>query len=188
MSDARESDPERYGIFSRLQADHLRLRARLESIEACALAIVFERDGLFAELEQELLALAEAVDQVLYPTIELYPSTSGLVRVARERARVIAHVLAELSDDDVRDDEPRWLARYQVLAELVERHFDADEDELYDLAADLLGRARAFALADELEDARADARARLAVRGLVRTQRDDRMLREERPATSALPN
>ena len=171
-----------HGVFAQLVADHRRIRERMVAIESTAYGVVLDRDGAFEELEKDLIALAHAEEEALYQNVELYESTADLVMLAREQTELISHVLAELAL--VREDEPRWLARFQLLSELVERHFQAEEAELFALAADLLGRARAFLLLDDLEDARAHALARLEFRGIVRTQRDDRMLRE----TSVLPN
>ena len=173
---ARASDDDWHGIFARLIEDHRRLTAMMEQIESTAYDPAFDREGLFEGLEKELLVHSAAEDEVLYTTVELYASTASAILVAREQHALIDHVLHELAQTSI--DDERWMARFEVLEQLIEKHIHEEEGDIFDLASDLIGPARAEDLVEEYEEARAREASRVARRGAVRTQRDDRMLRD----------
>ncbi len=172
----RMSDSARQGIFARLIDDHRQITAMMEQIEATAYDDAFDRESLFDELKKELLVHAHAEDTVVYRTLELYRSTAHLIRVSREEHALVEHLIDQLSA--LHDDDERWMARFQVLQDLLEHHIDEEEGDLFDLAADIVDRSQSEDLVDEFEDARRREHARQAGGGERRPQRDDRSLRD----------
>ena len=173
----RMSDRARRGIFARLIHEHRQVTAMMEQIEASAYDASVDRDARFAALAKELVVHARAEDQVLYATLELYESTSHLVRVGREEHSLVEHLIGQLGE--LREHDEQWMAKFQVLQDVVERHIEDEEDDAFDLAADIIDRGQAEEMLEEYEEARARESARFDASLGRRVQRDDRMLREE---------
>jgi hemerythrin-like domain-containing protein len=156
---ARMSDRARQGIFARLIEDHRQVTAMMEQIEATADDSAFDTDSLFEELRKEILVHSLAEDEVVYDALARYRSTAHMIRIAREQHGLVEYVLTDL--DRVPADDPRWKAKFQVLEDLIEHHIDEEENDLFELAADVLDRGQSDELVEDFEDARVRAEARL---------------------------
>jgi hypothetical protein len=169
------SDRIQQGIFARIAEDHRRVGWLLEQLEATAYDALLDRGRLFATLAQELRVSTRAVDEVVYTTLEHFPATAPLVRVAREENALVEHLLGDLAA--LHPDDLRWMAKFQVLEDLVERHIESEQGDLFDLASDLIDCGQDDDLIDELDQVRRRELARLGATE-PRLQRDCRMLRD----------
>lgn len=189
----RTADAERASIFEVLAREHRTLLGLLDQVQAIGSDDPREIADLLAVFEEEFGVHAEAEDEVLYQHLERARELPGLedaLRKGREEHAVIAGLLDSLAGLEVGD--PRWMAKVRVVADLLARHVEQEEDELFVLAGARLDADDVAELADEFEEVSGelsgepasllayDARAELEVE-----EQEEEALEDEGPAYEA---
>jgi iron-sulfur cluster repair protein YtfE (RIC family) len=68
-------------------------------------------------------------ETVLYPQIDRYPETAGLVGLAFEEHAEVDTILREISE--LTADKPEWLERIAELKDLVQQHMYSEENKMF---------------------------------------------------------
>ena len=146
----------RQGIFATLTREHRTVSVMFEQILS-GRGEATSRSEKFALLARDLLTHAYAEEEVLYTA--LAPRLPAEVRKAREQ-----HCLVERVIDDIaartRADET-WLAKVEVLKELVEHHIQEEEGRFFQDALRALDTQQSEALDASYAQARDRQRALL---------------------------
>ncbi|MGE0785597.1 MAG: hemerythrin domain-containing protein [Sandaracinaceae bacterium] len=143
--------PSRKTIFERLREDHDTQRTLIDLVGKTH----GDSDGrreLFARLDREMRAHAEAEERVFYSALLADES-------ARDRAGHSVHEhkqMEELLDElaDARMDHGSWLAKFAELAEKATHHVDEEENGIFQLAGRQLDDMRKREMTREFEDAK----------------------------------
>jgi hemerythrin superfamily protein len=108
--------------------------------------------GLLARVRLKLVPHSRAEEAVLYLRLQDDERTAEKVRVSLAEHKQVEALLDELLATSPRDDN--WAARARVLADMVGRHVDEEEGELFPLAKRVLDPQEAQRLAAAFETER----------------------------------
>ncbi len=148
----RSADDERvHSIFEVLSRDHRTVANLLAQLEALSDDDPDERDDLFTEVQERLLAHSSAEDEVVYARFARLEQLADAIREARREHVRVEHLLDEIEDLD--SEDPEWIIKVVVLKELVARHVDAEEGLIFELARQEIDAAESSRLAAEFEAA-----------------------------------
>ena len=111
-----------------LKTQHEELRSLFEKIDATE--DVHERHDLVGRIVDKLQLHTTLEEETLYPALK--SAAPEMVLEAYEEHHVVDLVLGEIPDIDFRDES--FPAKMAVLRELVERHADEEEKEMFPLA------------------------------------------------------
>jgi len=102
-------------------------------------------------LSNELKMHTQIEEEIFYPAVREIGSSKAeeMVDESYEEHHVVDLVLAELPNVDPEDE--RVAAKMTVLSELVERHADEEEDEMFPMAEKKLGKERLQQLGEQME-------------------------------------
>jgi hemerythrin superfamily protein len=147
----RIADPGQLSIFDILIREH----RTVENLFGQIIALCQDEEGsdeqdleeLFALLATNLRAHADAEEAVLYERLATLDDLAEDMPKAREEHAVVEHLLDEL--EALSSDDGQWLAKLQVLQELVQHHVDEEEDEIFPAAREALDAAEASALGED---------------------------------------
>jgi hemerythrin superfamily protein len=127
------------GIFRRLQAEHAevhKLMARLAEDENPDL-----RSKLFPKVKRELLAHGRAEQKEFYSVLKRYESTRALATETMSQHDDIEGLLEEL--DDAEMSAGSWSDLFEELMSTVEAHVDAEENDLFPKAKEVVSQEMA---------------------------------------------
>jgi hemerythrin-like domain-containing protein len=124
------------GLFALLHQEHQRTRELLDRLGASAPTEVGTRQALFKQLEQDLLTHMEAEERFLYSELEQREAARPRTLEAFEEHLAARNVLGTFTSLAV--DDERWGPKLRVLDGLLRQHMDAEEDELFVMARELL--------------------------------------------------
>lgn len=140
-----------------LVEDHKKCRKLLEEFEATTDRAVKTRQQLLKDIETELEVHAQLEEELFYPAYKVAAESSEdrkLFFEAHEEHHVVDFVIAELKETDPAT-EP-FGAKAKLLRELVERHADEEEKEMFPRARQLLTADALADLAEQIEERRAE--------------------------------
>jgi len=122
-------DPElKEGIFGLLLDDHRNVMVMFDLLTSRRGDDGDDRGLEMASIARELLAHSNAELEVLYPALERVPDLARDIRTARVEHSLVEHLLGEL--DSIIESNPEWMARVEVLQEMVAHHVRKEEDQL----------------------------------------------------------
>ena len=116
------------GIFARLAQEHGEISSLKNQISSSADDFDVRR-RLFPRVKQELLAHAQAEEQVFYPMAVRFEQTRDLAMHGIGEHQEIEIVLRRLSGMDM--TAPEWIGIFRQLKRRVEEHVEDEEDELF---------------------------------------------------------
>ena len=90
------------------------------------------RDGLFAQLKYELETHAEVEERLFYPAVEQATKADQLIRQALADHAQIKSLLKEQTS--LSSQSSGWLSKLDELKQVVERHVQMEENELFKIA------------------------------------------------------
>lgn len=134
-----------------LKNDHADVKAALAALEATGAGEVKERTRLAAEAVRAIELHARIEEELFYPAFRdalSEASDEELYFTALEEHHVVELVIPDLLDCDPESGE--FLAKVRVLRDLVERHVDEEERELFPRVRKLLGAERLAEIAESL--------------------------------------
>ena len=147
LFDALKPEPRIYDV---LTAEHREVDGLFAAIEAAEPGE--ERRKLFDRLRTELDAHARAEQDVFYAAIIDDEPTHDLTLEAREEHRLVLRLLKEI--DALAGDNDLWMAKVQVLKELVRHHVKEEERQLFKRARSVLSDEEALEMVDEYRAAK----------------------------------
>jgi hemerythrin-like domain-containing protein len=121
-------------IFELLSRDHGNVRALLDEIEGAE--DERQRQGLFAQLVNEVEAHSQAEDDVFYTSLEGVSDLADKIDEARQEHDQVESMLEELDGMPVSGDD--WLDKVREIRLLIEHHVQEEEQHIYPLARQAL--------------------------------------------------
>lgn len=133
-------------IYEQLRRDHHEIRDVMADIESTSERAVKRRTELLHELKTRLLSHAKAEEVAFYRSILDDDVTHEQALEALEEHKIAETVLHELEEVDPGDD--RWMAKFRVLRESLERHMDEEEKDIFQKAEKIVSRDEAEEMGD----------------------------------------
>ena len=143
-------------LFDLLRQDHAKARDLFARIEKTSKKELGTRQEAFSDLEQELLIHMEAEERFLYTALEQHLESREKVLENYEEhlvARTIIGAFISLAVDD-----ERWAAKLKVLWELISRHMDEEEHELFKVASQVLDREQLQGISAKVQELKREAK------------------------------
>ena len=140
-------------IFDELHKDHDKLQKTLQQILESKSAKTRQRQ--FETVKDLFLSHADAEEQVFYAALEQQGISDALV--ALEEHSVVRFLMASMDQMDIEDEH--WMAKCQVLDELVQHHIEEEESQLFEKAREFLDDNRAKEMAREFGRLKKEAMA-----------------------------
>lgn len=139
-----------------LKNDHKTVEELFKRFERASPGAATARGDLVARMVRELSVHAEIEETVFYPAVRAAaPDLAPVVVAALEEHHVAKWILSEL--DGMDPTAERFEAKTMVLMENVRLHVDEEENDLFPLVRDRLGRAQLRELGDRLAAAKRGA-------------------------------
>lgn len=115
-------------IFDLIEKDHEKVKSLLEEIQESA-NDKERRNNLLVQIKQELLAHNKAEESLIYEELEKRGYEKLAVKSYEE------HKLAEQCLENFREDlsEASFLARVEILTNLISTHIEEEEEETFDM-------------------------------------------------------
>ncbi len=157
----------RQGVFATLTREHRTISVMFEQILS-GRGEATSRSEKFALLARDLLTHAHAEEEVLYTS--LAPRMPSEVRKAREQHALVERVIDDIASRPRADET--WLAKVEVLKELVEHHVQEEEGRFFQDALRSLDPQQSEALDARYAQARDRQRAQLEERRTPTAARD----------------
>ena len=123
-------------IYERLQTDQRAICQLLARLSETASGQVMLRRILFAKLRHELLRHAQTEQDLFYPALLEQGVDKEMVFDALEDHAVFAFMLGEVETLSVSDG--KWLEALNDLSQAVQRHFQMEEDVIFERAREIL--------------------------------------------------
>lgn len=133
-------------IYTRIIEDHETHRKLLKDIAATS-GDSPERERLFETLKEEVTAHANAEEQSLYAILIENPKSQEQARHSIHEHNEADEYIDELKDTDM--SSPGWIATFKKLKESLEHHMDEEEDEVFNMAKDVISQEKAIELTDK---------------------------------------
>ena len=149
-SDDHSAESANADIFELLRRDHQNVRALLDEIEGAE--DERQREGLFAQLVQEVEAHSQAEDDVFYTSIDGAGALTDKIDDARHEHDEVESMLEELDGIPVSGHD--WLDKVREIRLLIEHHIGEEEAIVFPLAREALGEEEALRLGAEFLHAR----------------------------------
>ena len=126
-------------IYAELKKDHTMVSELMNSvIEAEDVDTCRE---LYPEIRVSLLAHALAEQRQFYSPLRSYDTTRSLVETHMQDHDEIEELIAKVDRLDFLD--PRWMATFRQLRQVVEQHVELEENELFPRAQQVLSKDQA---------------------------------------------
>lgn len=135
-------------ILDSIKQDHDRYKEQMEQLNKAKSIGQSEKD-LFQRFASDIDAHTKAEQQTLYPALEQHDKAKQHVLQAYEEHHVATMVLDELKSMEQTDE--RWMAKMQVLSELVKHHIEEEEETIFEESRDILKKERLDQLGEEWE-------------------------------------
>ena len=141
-------------LYQLIKQDHQKVRRLFERL-ADADSGTPSQARLFGELKRELELHATVEEKYFYPALLQYSETKDLIEEALEEHGDVKATLEELDQGDKED--ARWAEELSELRQDVEHHVEEEENAIFPLAAELLDREQAEAIARNIQKEKAAA-------------------------------
>jgi hemerythrin superfamily protein len=128
------------GIFRTLKEEHAGLRYLMLQLARTSDREVEVRRRLFERVRTQLLAHTRSEEKELYPILAEHERTRAAVSAAHEEHLEVERQLSAL--DELGASDPAWLDRFRALMRAFDDHVDGEEDRLFPLAREVIGRTR----------------------------------------------
>ncbi|GAA0410563.1 hemerythrin [Acrocarpospora corrugata] len=136
-----------------LKNDHKTVEKLFKRYEKAGRKAYREKRELVAKVIEELTVHAHIEEEIFYPAArKAAPETDDHVLESVEEHHVVAWILAELKNLDVKDE--RFDAKVTVLIENVRHHVEEEEQEWFPQVRAAMGRKRLRELGEEMEAAK----------------------------------
>ena len=139
-----------------LKADHKSVEKLFKRFEKAGDKAHVEKRNVVDRIIEELSVHAAVEEQLFYPVIRAtVPDTEDLALESLEEHHIVKWVLSEL--DSMSPEDERFDAKVTVLMENVRHHVEEEEQELFPMVRDELGRNALGDLGDAMAEAKKSA-------------------------------
>lgn len=132
-----------------LKEDHKKVSGIFSKLDETTERAAKTRDGLFAQLKQELDVHAHVEETIFYPVLKQEAKTRDITMEGFEEHHVIKVLLKELAGLSVETEQ--WTAKLKVLKENVEHHVEEEEDDMFKGARKVLSKEQLEDLGTRME-------------------------------------
>ena len=144
-----------------LKADHDKVKALLEDLDATTERGVKTREELFATIKGELTVHEIIEEEIFYPALKSHPKAVDIVLEGYEEHHVVDVLMGELESLDVSDET--WGAKASVMKENVEHHMEEEEGEMFQKARQVFDRQELEDLGERMARRKATAQQELGI-------------------------
>jgi hemerythrin-like domain-containing protein len=107
-------------------------------------------ENLLSRLQQELSVHMNGEEKLFYSILSENESAKEKAFEACEEHHVARTVLQELQD--LPTDNERWMAKLQVFQEILEHHIEEEENEIFEVAQEVISREQENRIASQYEE------------------------------------
>lgn len=143
-------------IFEVLKQDHEKARYLFDKIGKSGRKDVSSLQKLFAQLEEELDIHMEGEERFVYTALEQSDEIRDLVLQAFEEHQVAKTLLGTFKNLAV--DDERWMAKINVLQEIVEHHMQEEEHEMFKMGRKFLNKDQMHEIALQFQRSKREGR------------------------------
>ncbi|MEX1034321.1 MAG: hemerythrin domain-containing protein [Sneathiella sp.] len=116
-----------------------------------------ERHQLFTQFKTEAVAHANAEEQTLYADLIERPESQEQIRHSISEHKEADDLITELAEMDMSSSE--WIQKFEKLKDDLEHHIDEEEEDVFDLAKNLLSKEEANELTLQFDERKQDEKA-----------------------------
>lgn len=124
-------------LLDQLKAEHRQVQKILDEMTQSS-TDHGRRKELLTQFEREITGHMAGEERIFYPSLEQHKDTKPQALEAEEEHNVAKVVLGQLRETAT--DNERWLAKANVLKELIDHHIDEEEKELFKSAKKVLSK------------------------------------------------
>ena len=143
-------------IFDVLKQDHEKARYLFDKAGKSGRKDISSLQKLFAQLEEELEMHMEGEERFFYSALEKNEEMRDKVLQAFEEHQVAKSLIATFQALAV--DDERWMAKMQVLNEIVEHHMQEEEKEVFKMARKALNKEQQHEIALQFQRSKREGR------------------------------
>jgi hemerythrin superfamily protein len=125
------------GVFKTLAEQHGEVGALLKRVRGNP----EKRAALWPKIRQELLSHEKAELKEVYPVLREYPETRAMADRHQTEASELSALIGRIDTSTTSSDE--WGRLFDQLVDMVLRHVDEEENEIFPLAMKTIGADRA---------------------------------------------
>lgn len=145
-------------LFELLKSDHRKVQALLEKMLKGGASKSKQQN--FEKFQTEFLGHAAAEEKLLYPMLIEQSDQPELGHMALEEHRAARMVLKDLIG--LKPNDERWIARCQVMAELINHHIEEEESEVFDAFGEIIDEEQSKQLAKQFQQSKKQGPSRMA--------------------------
>lgn len=134
-------------IFKEMKKEHDEFRKMAEKISETTTRATKIRSEGFAEFKLEVTAHHEAEEIVLVPVLKEKKATKEMGIEIVEEHDILSRLLDELEELPI--DDEKWIVKFKVLKEIMEKHLDEEENEISDKAHEEFKQERLNEMGDQ---------------------------------------
>ena len=143
-------------IYEKILDDHHNIRDTIEELMETDNSQIEKRMRMLKELERLLVSHTNSEEQTLYQVLSETNDKEARAQVRKSRKE---HDQANEKLETLKNtsmDSDLFLKNLEDFKEIIEAHFDEEEDEIFDFAKELLSKEDEHLIEEELEDMEED--------------------------------
>ncbi len=125
-------DTNKNSIFEILKMEHRQVKENLNQI----LNENTPNEDLFQQTSDALNMHMEGEEKLLYPKLEDNDDTRRLAFTSYEEHNIVKQMIDDMGS--VSTDNERWLAKIQVMKDLISHHVDVEENDIFPKAENFI--------------------------------------------------
>lgn len=135
-------------MLNLLRDDHRHVQSIIEELEKTTARATSKRKELLQTLKQELQIHEKVEEKLFYPVMKKDKEANPLIIEAYEEHHLVDELLAKLEDTEFTDES--WKAKLTVLKENLLHHIKEEEQEIFPIAREHLGKKRLQEMGEEM--------------------------------------
>lgn len=143
-------------IYEKILDDHHNIRDTIEELMETDNSQIEKRMRMLKELERLLVSHTNSEEQTLYQALSETNDKEARAQVRKSRKE---HDQANEKLETLKNtsmDSDLFLKNLEDFKDVIEAHFDEEEDEIFDFARELLSKEDEHLIEEELEDMEED--------------------------------
>ncbi|HAR64495.1 MAG: hypothetical protein DKM50_10190 [Candidatus Margulisiibacteriota bacterium] len=146
-------------ILERIKKDHDTAKNIMAELSITNEETIKSRTDLFTTLKNDLILHIKAEEDILYNPLKKEKEAAERMLESIEEHHIIELLLNELKSRP--KSEERWLPQLRVLREIVENHIRTEEEEVFDLAREILSKNQLEEMGNIFETNKRETRGRM---------------------------
>ncbi len=126
------------GLLDQLKKEHRQVQSMLEEMTRESGTSATRRKELLSEFEREIQGHMAGEERVFYPLLQKTGDAKSRALESEEEHSVTKVLLGQLRQTS--PDSERWLAKANVLKEMINHHIEEEENELFKSAQKILSK------------------------------------------------